>query len=141
MLHEPLRAVGRQSTLLHAVQHGGVSCTWVGHRQVGSSPAAVLAKQGLLDLPYSATDFTQLRDTNGNAETPSPQARGPMWMGCDASLPGACAAYIGKALTPPRDTDACAWPGLSGTKQRCYKVLQTLSIWSTEGSRRFCRTS
>ena len=26
MLHEPLRAVGRQSTLLHAVQHGGVSC-------------------------------------------------------------------------------------------------------------------
>ena len=26
MLHEPCRAVGRQSTLLHAVQHGGVSC-------------------------------------------------------------------------------------------------------------------
>ena len=26
MLHEPIRAVGRQSTLLHAVQHGGVSC-------------------------------------------------------------------------------------------------------------------
>ena len=26
MLHEPSRAVGRQSTLLHAVQHGGVSC-------------------------------------------------------------------------------------------------------------------
>ena len=29
MLHEPLRAVGRQSTLLHAVQHGGVSCMGV----------------------------------------------------------------------------------------------------------------
>ena len=29
MLHEPLRAVGRQSTLLHAVQHGGVSCIGV----------------------------------------------------------------------------------------------------------------
>ena len=29
MLHEPLRAVGRQSTLLHAVQHGGVSCEWL----------------------------------------------------------------------------------------------------------------
>ena len=29
MLHEPLRAVGRQSTFLHAVQHGGVSCTGV----------------------------------------------------------------------------------------------------------------
>ena len=26
MLHEPFRAVGRHSTLLHAVQHGGVSC-------------------------------------------------------------------------------------------------------------------
>ena len=26
MLHEPCRTVGRQSTLLHAVQHGGVSC-------------------------------------------------------------------------------------------------------------------
>ena len=26
MLHEPIRAVGRQGTLLHAVQHGGVSC-------------------------------------------------------------------------------------------------------------------
>ena len=26
MLHEPCRAVGGQSTLLHAVQHGGVSC-------------------------------------------------------------------------------------------------------------------
>ena len=29
MLHEPLRAVGRQSTFLHAVQHGGVSCMGV----------------------------------------------------------------------------------------------------------------
>ena len=29
MLHEPIRAVGRQSTLLHAVQHGGVSCMGV----------------------------------------------------------------------------------------------------------------
>ena len=29
MLHEPLRAVGRQSTLMHAVQHGGVSCVGV----------------------------------------------------------------------------------------------------------------
>ena len=29
MLHEPFRAVGRQSTLLHAVQHGGVSCMGV----------------------------------------------------------------------------------------------------------------
>ena len=29
MLHEPLRAVGRQSTLPHAVQHGGVSCMGV----------------------------------------------------------------------------------------------------------------
>ena len=26
MLHEPCRTVGRQSTLPHAVQHGGVSC-------------------------------------------------------------------------------------------------------------------
>ena len=26
MLHEPIRAVRRQSTHLHAVQHGGVSC-------------------------------------------------------------------------------------------------------------------
>ena len=26
MLHEPIRAAGGQSTLLHAVQHGGVSC-------------------------------------------------------------------------------------------------------------------
>ena len=26
MLHEPCRTVGRLSTLLHAVQHGGVSC-------------------------------------------------------------------------------------------------------------------
>ena len=26
MLHEPIHAVGRQSTPLHAVQHGGVSC-------------------------------------------------------------------------------------------------------------------
>ena len=26
MLHEPVCAVGRQSTLLHAVQHAGVSC-------------------------------------------------------------------------------------------------------------------
>ena len=29
MLHEPCRTVGRQSTLLHAVQHGGVSCMGV----------------------------------------------------------------------------------------------------------------
>ena len=29
MLHEPLRTVGRQSTFLHAVQHGGVSCMGV----------------------------------------------------------------------------------------------------------------
>ena len=29
MLHEPLRAAGRQSTFLHAVQHGGVSCMGV----------------------------------------------------------------------------------------------------------------
>ena len=29
MLHEPLRAVERQSTFLHAVQHGGVSCMGV----------------------------------------------------------------------------------------------------------------
>ena len=29
MLHEPLRTVGRQSTVLHAVQHGGVSCMGV----------------------------------------------------------------------------------------------------------------
>ena len=26
MLHEPICAVGRQSSLMHAVQHGGVSC-------------------------------------------------------------------------------------------------------------------
>ena len=26
MLHEPIRAVRRQSIRLHAVQHGGVSC-------------------------------------------------------------------------------------------------------------------
>ena len=26
MLHEPTRAAGRQSVLLHAVHHGGVSC-------------------------------------------------------------------------------------------------------------------
>ena len=31
MLHEPCRTVGRQSTLLHAVQHGGVPCMGIVH--------------------------------------------------------------------------------------------------------------
>ena len=37
MLHEPFRAVGRQSTLLHAVQHSGVSCMGI------TSPALALS--------------------------------------------------------------------------------------------------
>ena len=37
MLHEPLRAIGRQSTLLHDVQHGGVSCMGVTNHSLALS--------------------------------------------------------------------------------------------------------
>ena len=45
MLHEPLRAVGRQSTLLHAVQHGGVSCMGVTNPSLALSGHAVLREE------------------------------------------------------------------------------------------------
>ena len=49
MLHEPCRTVGRQSTLLHAVQHGGVSCMGITNPPLalsGAGPCGVTRQWG-----------------------------------------------------------------------------------------------
>ena len=48
MLHEPIRAAGRQSTLLHAVQHGGVSCKGGGDEELKGLLEAFFAPRALL---------------------------------------------------------------------------------------------
>ena len=78
MLHEPLRAVGRQSTFLHAVQHGGVSCMGVtnpslalsGHARQFRAETLCSAKRGKGKgvrgpLPHGSEGDTMKRATEG----------------------------------------------------------------------------
>ena len=74
MLHEPCRTVGRQSTLLHAVQHGGVSCMGItnpplalsGHASQFRAETLCSAKRGKGKgvrgaLPHGGWESTGLR--------------------------------------------------------------------------------
>ena len=67
MLHEPLRAVGRQSTFLHAVQHGGVSCMGVTNPSLALSGHArqFRAERVCLSASVSATACRPLLSKGG----------------------------------------------------------------------------
>ena len=59
MLHEPCRTVGRQSTLLHAVQHGGVSCMGITNPPLALSGHARQFRAGNCSMNVPAKQTTQ----------------------------------------------------------------------------------
>jgi len=86
---------------------------WVGHRHACGSPAAVrkpsaLVKQGILDLPYSATEFKYAEELTEMLRPPPPGAKAPQPTAWDWSLRGECADRRGQSK------DQSAHSGLHG---------------------------
>ena len=119
MLHEPLRAVGRQSTFLHAVQHGGVSCMGV------TNPSLALSGHA---RQFRAETMCSAKRGKGKG------VRGPLPHGGWGRVLDFILTHVLIALTMSAARSRAFKVGLFGTGLRAVEHLLSEVVWSGPGS-------